>query len=523
MAHTDIVSAGWIARLPPKLRAFALLARLDRPIGTWLLFLPGLWGILLPAHGPAAGRERLALLFALGSLVMRAAGCVVNDMWDRDIDRQVARTAGRPLASGALSLAEAGAFLCLLLLCGLAVLLCLPPLCWLLGTGSLLLVALYPLAKRVTWWPQLVMGFTFGFGAPMGYAATAGRIDAAWALLYAAAILWDLGFDTIYGFQDLRDDALAGVKSTSRLMADQPRRFVGAGLRGVAGRTCRGGRRRRIVLAVLGGAAAAGLAVGATGDDARHPRCRALPAPVPRQPRGGAGGGGGVAGRADRAVSQADRTASQAEGFIAAQTQVGTAPLVPEIRLRLASEITPIWQASEDWLAEHGVEPPFWAFAWPGGQAMARHVLDHPGLVAGKRVLDFAAGGGIVAIACALAGAARVEAAEIDRLAVAAIGLNASLNQVSVATLARDVVGEASRWDLILCGDVCYEARMTRHILPWLRRLAADTEILLADPGRAYRPTDGVAERARYDVPTSLELEDRTLRPTTLYRLQPIL
>ncbi len=228
MAHTDIVSGGWIARLPPKLRAFALLARLDRPIGTWLLALPGVWGILLPAGVPPLQRLRLVLLFGLGSLVMRSAGCVVNDMWDRDIDRRVARTAGRPLASGALGMAEATLLLCLLLAAGLAILLSLRPLCWGLGVGSLLLVGLYPLAKRVTWWPQLMMGFTFGFGAPMGYAAAAGRIDPAWAMLYLSAILWDLGFDTIYGFQDMEDDAVAGVKSTSRLMAARPRRFVGA-------------------------------------------------------------------------------------------------------------------------------------------------------------------------------------------------------------------------------------------------------------------------------------------------------
>ena len=228
MAHTDIVSTGWIARLPPKLRAFALLSRLDRPIGTWLLFLPGVWGILLPPAVEAGQRLRLVLLFGLGSLVMRAAGCVVNDMWDRDIDRRVARTAGRPLASGLLGMGEATVFLGVLLLAGLAVLLSLRPLCWGLGVASLFLVGLYPLAKRVTWWPQLMMGFTFGFGAPMGYAAAAGRIDPAWSMLYLAAILWDLGFDTIYGFQDMEDDAVVGVKSTSRLMAGRPRRFIGA-------------------------------------------------------------------------------------------------------------------------------------------------------------------------------------------------------------------------------------------------------------------------------------------------------
>ena len=210
-----------------------------------------------------------------------------------------------------------------------------------------------------------------------------------------------------------------------------------------------------------------------------------------------------------------------AAAFIAAHTAVGTAPLVPQIRLHLATEITPIWQASEAWLARHGIEPPFWAFAWPGGQVMARHVLDHPELVAGRRVLDFAAGGGIAAIACAMAGAATVEAAEIDALAIAAIALNATLNGVTVVPLAGDLVGEVSRWDLILCGDVCYEAPMTRHILPWLRRCAATTEVRVADPGRAYLPGSGLAELARYDVATSLELEDRTLRPTTLYRLLP--
>jgi 4-hydroxybenzoate polyprenyltransferase len=228
MAHTDIISSGWIAHLPPKLRAFALLARLDRPIGTWLLFLPGLWGILLPLGLQPWVRLRLVLLFGIGSLVMRAAGCVVNDMWDRDIDRRVARTAARPLASGALGMGEAAVFLGLLLLAGLGVLLCLRPLCWALGLASLVLVGLYPLAKRVTWWPQLMMGFTFGFGAPMGYAAASGRLDPAWVMIYLAAILWDLGFDTIYGFQDMEDDAVVGVKSTSRLMAGMPRRFVGA-------------------------------------------------------------------------------------------------------------------------------------------------------------------------------------------------------------------------------------------------------------------------------------------------------
>ena len=226
-SHTDIRITGWIAHLPPALQAYALLARLDRPIGTWLLWLPGMWGILLPQGVATSERIRLIVLFGIGSLVMRAAGCVVNDMWDRDIDRQVARTAGRPLASGALSMKQATLFLVLLLLAGLAVLVQLNRLSWILGVSSLLLVALYPLAKRFTWWPQLVMGFTFGFGAPMGYAAAAGHLSWAQAALYAATIVWQLGFDTIYGFQDMEDDARIGVKSTSRLMVGRARGFIG--------------------------------------------------------------------------------------------------------------------------------------------------------------------------------------------------------------------------------------------------------------------------------------------------------
>ena len=206
--------------------------------------------------------------------------------------------------------------------------------------------------------------------------------------------------------------------------------------------------------------------------------------------------------------------------FIRTHTVVGCAPLVPEIRLHLATEITPIWQASETWLERAGLEPPFWAFAWPGAQALARHVLDEPALVRGRRVLDFAAGGGLAAIACAMAGAT-AEAAEIDKVALAAVTANAALNGVTVAALAGDVVGQPARWELILCGDVCYEAPMTRHILPWLRRMACDAEVWVADPGRAYLPQDAMERLGAYDVPTTLELEDRVLRTTTIYRMLP--
>ncbi len=227
MSYTDIMASGWVARLPPGLRPYILLLRLDRPIGVWLLFLPGLWGILL-ANVSLYETARLVLLFAIGSVVMRGAGCVVNDMWDRDLDRLVARTATRPLASGALRMRHAALLLAGLLLAGLVVLLQLNPLCWVLGVGALVLVGLYPLAKRVTWWPQLVMGFTFGAGAPIGYTAATGRVDMAWAALYAATILWDLGFDTIYGYQDREDDALAGVKSTARLFVRTAKPFLAA-------------------------------------------------------------------------------------------------------------------------------------------------------------------------------------------------------------------------------------------------------------------------------------------------------
>jgi predicted nicotinamide N-methyase len=208
--------------------------------------------------------------------------------------------------------------------------------------------------------------------------------------------------------------------------------------------------------------------------------------------------------------------------FLRAHTAVAPAPLVPEISLHLATEITPIWQATEAWLEREGVAPPFWSFAWPGSVAVARMLLDRPELVRGKRVLDFAAGCGLAAIAAARAGAASVEAAEIDPLAVAAIHLNAALNGVEVSALAEDVVGRPCRWDRVIAGDVCYEAPMARRILPWLRGLAAaGAEVWLADPGRAYVPREGLETLARVPVPVTRELEDRDVREVTVSRLLP--
>jgi len=223
--YTDIATGGWVARLPPSWTPYILLARLDRPIGAWLLFLPGLWSLLL-AGTPGWHISVLIGLFGVGSVLMRGAGCVVNDMWDRDLDRSVTRTAGRPLASGALSLRQAALFLMVLLLISLLILLQLNRSAQLLGVASLVLVAVYPLAKRVTWWPQAMLGLTFGWGAPMGFAAAAGTLDAAAGALYAASFMWILGYDTIYAHQDREDDALIGVRSTARLFAEASRPFI---------------------------------------------------------------------------------------------------------------------------------------------------------------------------------------------------------------------------------------------------------------------------------------------------------
>ena len=223
--HTDIVHSGWIARLPPGWVPYVHLARADRPIGIWLLFLPALWSITLGAVDVAHGAGLIALFLA-GAALMRAAGCVVNDLWDRDLDRLVARTALRPLASGAVRPRQALLFLVALLVPSLVILLRLNPVAIALGIGSLALVVTYPLAKRITWWPQLMLGFTFGWGAPMGYAAATGRLDGTALLLYAAAIAWILGYDTIYAHQDREDDALIGVRSTARLFARHTRWFL---------------------------------------------------------------------------------------------------------------------------------------------------------------------------------------------------------------------------------------------------------------------------------------------------------
>jgi 4-hydroxybenzoate polyprenyltransferase len=204
--------------------------RLDRPIGTWLLLFPCWWSLAM-APRPAGygwGDLYLALLFAIGALVMRGAGCTINDLWDRDIDAKVARTRTRPIASGAIPVPRALAFLALQLAIGLAVLVQFNWTTIWLGALSLLLVIPYPLMKRITWWPQAFLGLTFNWGALVGWTAATGEI--AWPpfVLYAAAVFWTIGYDTIYAHQDKNDDAKIGVRSTALLLGQASRGWVGA-------------------------------------------------------------------------------------------------------------------------------------------------------------------------------------------------------------------------------------------------------------------------------------------------------
>ena len=176
--------------------------------------------------------------------------------------------------------------------------------------------------------------------------------------------------------------------------------------------------------------------------------------------------------------------------FIRDNTELLAPPLVPEIKLHLASEVVPLWRKTEEELAQIGVPPPYWAFAWAGGQALARYILDHSDLVAGKRVLDFGAGSGLVALAAAKAGASAVLAADIDPFAVAAISRNAKTNALAVGTVDKDMIGSRERFDLILIGDMCYERPLAERLLAWLKETPAD--ILLGDPGRSYFPRTGL-------------------------------
>jgi 4-hydroxybenzoate polyprenyltransferase len=213
----DTERRGLLAILPARARPYALLARFDRPIGAWLLFWPGAWAIALAG---AWGNRAILLyaLFAIGAVAMRGAGCVYNDIVDRDLDARVARTRDRPLASGAIRLPRAWAFLIALCLIGLCVMVALDWPARIAAVASLGPVAAYPFMKRITWWPQAWLGIVFSWAALVGWPAVTGGFEAAGLLLYAGCIAWVIGYDTIYALQDIEDDALAGVKSSARAM-----------------------------------------------------------------------------------------------------------------------------------------------------------------------------------------------------------------------------------------------------------------------------------------------------------------
>jgi 4-hydroxybenzoate polyprenyltransferase len=227
----DALPTRWVDGAPAMVRPFLRLARLDRPHPGWLLFWPCVFGLALGA----IASERplwswhdlyLVVLFGIGAVVMRGAGCTFNDIVDRDIDAQVARTRGRPIPSGAVTARQAWLFLVAQLAAGFAVLVQLNWFAIGVGAASLLLVAAYPFMKRITWWPQAWLGLTFNWGALLGFAAQTGTLDVADAMLYAGLIFWTLGYDTIYAMQDMEDDALIGVKSTALLFGARARDWI---------------------------------------------------------------------------------------------------------------------------------------------------------------------------------------------------------------------------------------------------------------------------------------------------------
>ncbi|WGD28522.1 methyltransferase [Ancylobacter sp. WKF20] len=211
---------------------------------------------------------------------------------------------------------------------------------------------------------------------------------------------------------------------------------------------------------------------------------------------------------------------ADASAFIRAETRLLPVPLVPEISLHLAAESLPIWQRTEEELGAIGLPPPFWAFAWAGGQALARHVLDNPGIVQGRRVLDFAAGSGLVGIAALKAGAAHVEAVDIDGFAQAAIALNAQANGAGPLTVrGDDLIGQSGGWDVVLAGDIAYERDLAARVFAWLEALAAGgTKVWIGDPGRSYLPRERLEKLAEYGVAVSRDLEDSDIKHTSIWR-----
>jgi 4-hydroxybenzoate polyprenyltransferase len=225
-ARVADATGNWVdTRAPSWSRPYLRLSRLDRPIGSWLLLMPCWWSAALAAGIAGDVRQlpvTLALFFA-GAFVMRGAGCTWNDITDRDLDARVERTRSRPIPAGQVSVPQAAVFLVAQALIGLAVLLQFNRFAVMTGIASLLIVAVYPFMKRITWWPQIVLGLAFSWGALMGFAVTLGRIDAPALLLYLGSIAWVIGYDTIYAHQDAEDDALIGIKSTALLFGARTR------------------------------------------------------------------------------------------------------------------------------------------------------------------------------------------------------------------------------------------------------------------------------------------------------------
>jgi predicted nicotinamide N-methyase len=207
------------------------------------------------------------------------------------------------------------------------------------------------------------------------------------------------------------------------------------------------------------------------------------------------------------------------EAFIRAETRLRPVPYAPEIHLHVADEATELWHKTEEELGAIGLPPPFWAFAWAGGQALARYVLDNPETVRGRRVLDFASGSGLVAVAAMRAGAAKVTAGEIDAFAIAAIRLNAEANGVAIDPVQEDLVGRDEGWGTVLAGDICYERDLAERVTDWLLALSRrGATVLIGDPGRSYLPKDRLEPIAVYQVPVTRSLEDAEIKKTSVWR-----
>ncbi|ALA17412.1 MULTISPECIES: methyltransferase [Chelatococcus] len=212
------------------------------------------------------------------------------------------------------------------------------------------------------------------------------------------------------------------------------------------------------------------------------------------------------------------RLATDKAAFVRTHTRLLPVPHAPEIVLHVADEATALWEKTEEELGAMGLPPPFWAFAWAGGQALARYILDHPAIVTGKRVLDFASGSGLVAIAAARAGAAQVDACDIDTFAAAAIAVNAEANGVALTVRQDNLVGTDEGWDCVLAGDICYERDLAAAVTDWLSRLAArGATVLIGDPGRSYLARERLAALATYEVPVTRALEDNEIKKTSVW------